>query len=88
MAVWVRIALSNCWMLLITDARGRQVAVRYNGWASVAVRFLRSGLAINLILLPAKRRPGPAVGPPSIGHAARFVPDHAPSLVLLLRGEL
>ena len=41
---------------------------------------------IDLIVLPAKRRPGPAHGPPSVGHTARFVLDHAPCAVLLLRG--
>ena len=42
---------------------------------------------IDLIVLLAKRRPGPAVGPPSVGHTARFVLDHAPCPVLLLRGR-
>jgi nucleotide-binding universal stress UspA family protein len=30
---------------------------------------------------------GPALGPKSIGHVARFVVDHAPCPVLLLRHE-
>jgi nucleotide-binding universal stress UspA family protein len=39
----------------------------------------------DLIVLRAKRRQGPAVGPPSVGHTARFVLDHAPCPVLLLK---
>jgi nucleotide-binding universal stress UspA family protein len=39
----------------------------------------------DLVVLRAKRRPGPPSGPPSVGHTARFVVDHAPCPVLLLR---
>lgn len=41
----------------------------------------------NLVVLRARRRPGPTIGPPSVGHTARFVIDHAPCPVLLLRGR-
>lgn len=42
----------------------------------------------NLIVVRARRptRGGPRLGPPSVGHVARFVLDHAPCPVLLLRG--
>jgi nucleotide-binding universal stress UspA family protein len=44
-------------------------------------------LAAGVILLRARERPGPASGPASVGHVARFVADHAPCPVLLLRGD-
>jgi nucleotide-binding universal stress UspA family protein len=38
-------------------------------------------------VLFASRHPGrPATGPPAVGRTARFVLDHAPCPVLLLRG--
>jgi nucleotide-binding universal stress UspA family protein len=43
---------------------------------------------LDLVALFAKRRPGPDVGPPSVGHTARFVVDHAPCPVLLVRRTL
>jgi nucleotide-binding universal stress UspA family protein len=43
---------------------------------------------VDLVALFARRRPGPPVGPPSVGHTARFVLDHAPCPVLLLRRTL
>ncbi len=44
-------------------------------------------LAIGLVVIGSsyKRGPGPAIGPASVGHVARFVLDHAPCDVLLLR---
>jgi nucleotide-binding universal stress UspA family protein len=38
------------------------------------------------VVLRASRRERPPTGPPSVGHTARFVLDHAPCPVLLLRG--
>jgi nucleotide-binding universal stress UspA family protein len=76
---------------------GVEAAIRARGLASGGI-FQRLGeprreicaLAqaerVDLIVLLAKRRPGPAGGPPSVGHTARFVLDHAPCPVLLLRG--
>jgi nucleotide-binding universal stress UspA family protein len=43
---------------------------------------------VDLVALLARRRPGPDVGPPSVGHTARFVVDHAPCPVLLVRRTL
>lgn len=42
---------------------------------------------VNLVALRAREYPDgfPRVGPPSVGHTARFVVDHAPCPVLLLR---
>jgi nucleotide-binding universal stress UspA family protein len=43
----------------------------------------------DLVVLLASRRPGrPLTGPPSVGHTARFVVDHAPCPVLLIRGAV
>lgn len=42
---------------------------------------------VDVTILLAKRRRGPSVGPPSVGHTARYVVDHAPCPVLLLRGR-
>lgn len=47
-----------------------------------AAATLRAGV----ILLRARERPGPPSGPASVGHVARFVVDHAPCPILLLRG--
>ncbi|HZS02702.1 MAG TPA: universal stress protein [Chloroflexota bacterium] len=45
-------------------------------------------LEAGLLLLRARERAGPApAGPASVGHVARFVLDHAPCPVLLLRGR-
>ena len=43
--------------------------------------FLRA----ELMVLFASRRPRPPVGPGSVGHTARFVVDHAPCPVLVIR---
>ena len=40
----------------------------------------------DLLVLRASRRERPEPGPKSVGHTARFVVDHAPCPVLLLRG--
>ena len=40
----------------------------------------------DLIVLNASRRERPEPGPKSVGHTARFVVDHAPCPVLLIRG--
>ncbi len=40
----------------------------------------------NLVVLGASRRPRPEPGPRSVGRTARFVVDHAPCPVLLVRG--
>lgn len=44
----------------------------------------------NLIALRLRERPDgfQRIGPPSVGHTARFVVDHAPCPVLLLRATL
>jgi nucleotide-binding universal stress UspA family protein len=39
-----------------------------------------------VICTRAPRNPGPPLGPKSVGHVARFVLDHAPCPVLLVRG--
>ncbi|HLH61073.1 MAG TPA: universal stress protein [Ktedonobacteraceae bacterium] len=40
-----------------------------------------------LVLCPrSPKNPGPPLGPKSVGHVARFVLDHAPCAVLLVRG--
>lgn len=46
-----------------------------------------SELAIGLVVIGSsyKRGPGPIIGPASVGHVARFVVDHSPCAVLLLR---
>lgn len=41
---------------------------------------------VRLIVLSASRRLQPGPGPRSVGHTARFVVDHAPCPVLLVRG--
>jgi nucleotide-binding universal stress UspA family protein len=41
--------------------------------------------SIDLVVLFASRRPIPGPGPRSVGHTARFVLDHAPCPVLLVR---
>lgn len=48
---------------------------------------LARALHIDLVALRAREYPDgfPRIGPPSIGHTARFVVDHAPCPVLLLR---
>lgn len=45
-------------------------------------------LTARLVVLHARKSPHayPRVGPPSVGHTARFVVDHSPTNVLLLRG--
>ncbi len=47
----------------------------------------QQNLDIGLIVIGSsyKRGPRPAIGPASVGHVARFVLDHAPCDVLLLR---
>ncbi|MBV9580588.1 MAG: universal stress protein [Chloroflexi bacterium] len=40
----------------------------------------------DLLVLQASRQPRPEPGPRSVGHTARFVVDHAPCPVLLIRG--
>jgi nucleotide-binding universal stress UspA family protein len=40
----------------------------------------------DLVVLRASRHPRPEPGPRSVGHTARFVVDHAPCPVLLIRG--
>jgi nucleotide-binding universal stress UspA family protein len=49
---------------------------------------LAGELAARVIVLCARDSPHahPKAGPPSVGHTARFVVDHSPSPVLLLRG--
>jgi nucleotide-binding universal stress UspA family protein len=48
---------------------------------------LAHALRANLVALRPRERPDgfPPIGPPSVGHTARFVVDHAPCPVLLLR---
>jgi nucleotide-binding universal stress UspA family protein len=41
----------------------------------------------DLVVLKASRRERPEPGPRSVGHTARFVVDHAPCPVLLIRGR-
>jgi nucleotide-binding universal stress UspA family protein len=52
-----------------------------------AIVTLAGELAAGLVVLYARESPSahPRVGPPSIGHTARFVVDHSPTHVLLLR---
>jgi nucleotide-binding universal stress UspA family protein len=48
---------------------------------------LAGEIQADLVVLFARRHGGgPLTGPPSVGHTARFVVDHAPCPVLLLRG--
>ena len=43
-------------------------------------------LAVDLVVLTPRPRPGPTeAGPNGLGHVARFVVDHSPAAVLLLR---
>ncbi len=44
-------------------------------------------LQVDLVAIRAREHPDgfPRIGPPSVGHTARFVVDHAPCPVLLLR---
>jgi len=45
-------------------------------------------ISADLVILFARRHGGgPSTGPPSVGHTARFVVDHAPCPVLLVRGQ-
>lgn len=48
---------------------------------------LAGELTAQLVVLHARESPSahPRVGPPSVGHTARFVVDHSPTNVLLLR---
>ncbi len=48
---------------------------------------LAGELTAQLVVLHARESPQahPRVGPPSVGHTARFVVDHSPTTVLLLR---
>jgi nucleotide-binding universal stress UspA family protein len=48
---------------------------------------LAGELTAQLVVLHARELPQahPRVGPPSVGHTARFVLDHSPTSVLLLR---
>jgi len=48
---------------------------------------LAGELTAQLVVLHARESPSahPRVGPPSVGHTARFVVDHSPTTVLLLR---
>lgn len=74
-----------------------QAEVQRLGWAA-ATRLERGNperilvqvaqeSAATLIVIYAREHPDghPQVGPPSVGHTARFVLDHAPCPVLLLR---
>lgn len=45
-----------------------------------------AAVGAGLVVLAASRRHRPFAGPGSVGHTARFVLDHAPCPVLLLRG--
>lgn len=48
---------------------------------------LATEIRADLVVLFARRRGGgPSTGPPSVGHTARYVVDHAPCPVLLVRG--
>lgn len=54
----------------------------------VIVALAREVQADVVVLRPREISNGfPQIGPPSIGHSARFVVDHAPCPVLLLRGR-
>jgi nucleotide-binding universal stress UspA family protein len=48
---------------------------------------LAEALTVGLVALHARESPRahPRVGPPSVGHTARFVLDHSPASVLLVR---
>jgi nucleotide-binding universal stress UspA family protein len=50
---------------------------------------LAGELTAQLVVLHARESPQahPRVGPPSVGHTARFVVDHSPTTVLLLRAS-
>jgi nucleotide-binding universal stress UspA family protein len=50
---------------------------------------LAGELPAQLVVLHARESPQahPQAGPPSVGHTARFVVDHSPATVLLLRGS-
>ncbi|HEY7067376.1 MAG TPA: universal stress protein [Chloroflexota bacterium] len=76
-----------------------EAAVRAAGYAGAVARHLLTGepghalveaaatLGADLVGLRAREGPGPAPhGPRSVGHVARFVLDHVPCPVLLLRG--
>jgi nucleotide-binding universal stress UspA family protein len=49
---------------------------------------LAGELTAQLVVLHARESPQahPRVGPPSVGHTARFVVDHSPTSVFMLRG--
>jgi nucleotide-binding universal stress UspA family protein len=50
---------------------------------------LAGELTAPLVVLHARESPEahPRIGPPSVGHTARFVVDHSPTTVLLFRGS-
>ena len=53
---------------------GREICAAATAWSA------------DLVVLRASRHSRPEPGPRSVGHTARFVVDHAPCPVLLLRG--
>src|SRR5207245_9772071 len=52
-----------------------------------AVCYVAAGELVDLIVMRAGGRDQPPVGPRSLGPTARFVTDHSPCPVLLLRGR-
>ena len=61
--------------------------VRERGRPEQVIVSLAGELTAQLVVLHARESPQayPRVGPPSVGHTARFVVDHSPTIVLLLR---
>ena len=53
---------------------GREICAAASAWSA------------DVLVLRASRRSRPEPGPRSVGHTARFVVDHAPCPVLLIRG--
>jgi nucleotide-binding universal stress UspA family protein len=63
-------------------------SIQVRGEPGRAVCDVASQRGVNLIVMRAGGRDQPRVGPGSLGPTARFVADHSPCPVLLLRGAL
>jgi nucleotide-binding universal stress UspA family protein len=63
-------------------------SIQVRGEPGHAVCDVASQRGVNLIVMRAGGRDQPRVGPGSLGPTARFVADHSPCPVLLLRGVL
>jgi nucleotide-binding universal stress UspA family protein len=69
-----------------TAALAEAEAAQFRGEPGPAVCELARSAGVDLIAIRAGGRDQPSVGPKSLGPTARFVSDHSPCPVLLLRG--